>query len=128
MAAISRRKIAGHVASRLINGDASTAVLEELAAYLVNSRRTKEADLIIRDVEAKLAAMGTVLARITSARPLEAVARRAIEKYVAAQTDTKHIKIEESIDETLLGGVRIEFPGYQLDASVKAKLERLTVK
>ena len=79
MAAISRRKIASHVVSRLLKGDAATSVLNELAAYLVDSKRTKEADLIIRDIEATLATRGTVLAHITSARSLESAAKLAIQ-------------------------------------------------
>lgn len=127
MATISRRKIAEHVVSRLLDGDTPVVVLKELAAYLVDSKRTKEADLIIRDVEATLASRGTVLARITSARSLEATTKQAIQAYVADKSGAKSVRLQESIDETLLGGVKIEFPGHQLDATVKTKLERLTV-
>ena len=127
MATISRRKIAGHVVSRLLDGDKAAIVLKELAAYLVDSKRTKEADLIIRDIETTLANRGTVLAHVTSARSLESAAKQAIESYIASKSGAKTVTLTESIDETLLGGVKIEYPGHQLDATVKTKLERLTV-
>ena len=48
---ISRRKLAEHAAERLVKGDSTASVLNELAAYLLDARRTGEAELVIRAVE-----------------------------------------------------------------------------
>ena len=46
---ISRRSLTEYVADRLIAGD--VVVIEQLAAYLIETRRTKEVDQNLRDIE-----------------------------------------------------------------------------
>jgi F0F1-type ATP synthase delta subunit len=125
---LSRRKLAGNVAARLSSGESKKAVFQELAAYLIDSNRKKEATLIVRDIEAMLFNTGTAIGTVTSARPLSEMALQTIESFVKQQNDTiTDVVLREHVDETLIGGVRLELPGHQLDASVKAKLEQLTV-
>jgi len=125
---LSRRKLAGNAAARLSSGESKKTVLQELAAYLIDTNRKKEAMLIVRDIEAMLIDAGTAIGTVISARPLNAAALQAIESFVKQQnTHVKSVVLREQVDESLIGGVRLELPGHQLDASVKAKLEQLTV-
>ncbi len=125
---LSRRKLAGNAAARLTSGESKKAVLRELAAYLLDTNRKKEAELIVRDIEAMLADAGTAIGTVISARTLSSDALMAIESFVKSQnTAITNVVLRERIDETLIGGVKLELPGHQLDASVKAKLEQLTV-
>jgi len=50
---LSRRKIAALYADELLAGHKD--VVKKLAAYLIESRRERELDLIVRDIEAALA-------------------------------------------------------------------------
>lgn len=128
MQVLSRRKLAGNVAARLAGGENQKAVLKELAAFLIDSGRKKEAGLIVRDVEAMLVDAGTAIGTVISARPLSSDSLKTIESFVKqSNARIKTVVLRERIDESLIGGVRIELPGAQLDASVKAKLEKLTV-
>ena len=52
MARTLRRKLARHMAERLLAGDA--AVIDELAALIVHERREREIDLLVQDIEARL--------------------------------------------------------------------------
>ena len=70
MTHLSRRKLALHIANRLERGDESNVAMKELAAYLIDSGRTREAELVIRDIEAALANAGSVYATVTAARSL----------------------------------------------------------
>lgn len=125
---LSRRKLAGNAAARLSGGESKKAVLQELAAYLIDTNRKKEATLIVRDIEAMLVDAGTAIGTVISARPLNESALTVIETFVKQQnSNINEVVLREHIDETLIGGVRLELPGHQLDASVKAKLEQLTV-
>ena len=127
MATISRRKLAQHVSRRLLAGDASSDVVKELAAYLVVTRRTKELALIVRDIEASLAAHGTVVAHVTYARPLEQEATNAIVDYIKTlRSESTDVILKQTIDESVIGGVKIDVPGAQLDATIKTTLDRLT--
>lgn len=128
MSTLSRRKLAGNIAARLASGESQRAVLKELAGFLIDTGRKKEASLIVRDVEAMLVDAGTAIGTVISARPLNKNSLDTIEAFIkGSNTRIKRVVLREKVDEGLIGGVRIELPGAQLDASVKAKLEKLTV-
>jgi F0F1-type ATP synthase delta subunit len=124
-ARLSRRKIALFVTDKLLAGkSASDEVLRELAAYLVTTKRTRELDLLVRDIEEALANNGVVLADITSARPLDAAVKAEITKML----DAKSVELRESVDEALLGGIRIDTPGKRFDGTIRHKLNALRAK
>lgn len=128
MAKLSRRKLAGNAAARLAGGETKKTVLRDLAAYLIDTNRKKEAVLVVRDIESMLVDAGTAVGTVISARPLSGAALKSVESFVKeSNSRIKTVVLREQIDESLIGGVRLELPGKQLDASVKAKLEQLTV-
>jgi F0F1-type ATP synthase delta subunit len=120
---VSRRHIAAYCAEELLNGN--QAVLKELAAYLVSERRVREWELVVRDIEGALAQRGVVIADVAAARGLNDTARHAIKAFVAAKLDAKEVYLRETIEDDLLGGIRMSTPGGQMDASVRRKLMTL---
>jgi F-type H+-transporting ATPase subunit delta len=125
---LSRRKLSEYAAARLLKGDRSSVVMNELAAYLVETRRTRELELIVRDIEARLLSGGTALVTTVSARKLTDDAKHSIEKMVKAEhKEVKNIIMREQIDESVIGGVRIELPGSIADLTVRATLDKMTV-
>lgn len=114
---ISRRKLAQYAVEAHAKGKLAQA-LQEIAAYLVESRRLREAKLVVRAIEDELARRGTVVAHVATARPLTSELQAAITQLVGA----KEISIVATVDPDLIGGVRIETPGKLLDATVKRKL------
>jgi F0F1-type ATP synthase delta subunit len=127
MAKLSRRKLAGNVAGRLASGESKKTVLRDLAAYLIDSGRKAEAALIVRDVESMLMDNGTAIGTVTSARPLSEQALSSVESFIKqADTRIKQVVLREQVQEDLIGGMKLELPGMQLDASVKAKLDKIT--
>lgn len=84
MARTLRRKLARHVAERLLAGDA--AVIDELAALIVHERREREIDLLVQDIEAELAERGTVVATVESARALDAATKDAIKRLLSSNS------------------------------------------
>jgi len=128
MAKLSRRKLSGNAAARLVSGESKKTVLRDVAAYLIDSGRKAEATLVVRDIEAMLADAGTAIGTVTSARPLSKGSLSTVESFIK-QHDLaiKQVVLREQIDESLIGGIKLELPGKQLDASVKAKLDMITV-
>lgn len=123
---ISRRKLAAYVADRLATGKDGRPVFRELAAYLIDSHREREYELVARDIETALLERGTAIATVLSARKLSTDAKRAIEQLITSEYDNvKHIHLREVIDEQVLGGVKLSLPDRQLDATALAKLEKL---
>ena len=68
---VSRRKLAGFVAEKLQSGEGRDAI-NQAAAYLIETGQTHAVGLLVRDIEEILASNGTVVADITSARPITA--------------------------------------------------------
>jgi F-type H+-transporting ATPase subunit delta len=123
-ARLSRRKIAAHVADSLIDGKKAGDIMRTVAAYLVDTRRTRELELLVRDIETALSERGVIVADIASAHPLSAALRQEVAKMVGG----KSVQLRETIDPTLLGGIRIDTPGKRFDGTVRRKLTALRAK
>lgn len=122
MAKLSRRKIAELWASELVAGRDITA---NIAGYLVAERRVDEAELIVRETEAALAAQGVLVADLTSAAGLSDESRAAIEKFLGVSMNAKRVAFREQTDPGVIGGIRVEAAGQQLDATLKTRLNKL---
>ena len=118
---VSRRKIAGFVSEKLIAGRPVTEAIKEAAAYLIETKRTSERELLVRDIEDILAEKGVVIADVTSAHPLTDTLRSEVRTLIGAN----ELHLRESIDGSVLGGVRIDMPGTRFDGTVKRKLNAL---
>lgn len=118
---VSRRKLATYAAQQLATGVSSREVLQQIAAYLVSTRRTREQELLVRDIEAALSEKGIVIADIASASPLSAKLSDEIKKVVGASS----LQVRATVDPTLLGGVRIDIPGKRFDGTIRRKLSVL---
>jgi F0F1-type ATP synthase delta subunit len=124
---ISRRSLAMYVATNLIN-QRRAVVVKQLAASLVETRRTKELDMIVRDINFFLSEVGITSATITSAYDLSTETKKAIEKFIVAKTKSSEVAIEAQVDPTVLGGVKISLPGYELDQTIAHQLTVLKTR
>lgn len=122
---LSRRKITGYIADQLAAGYETKKLVRALAAFLIDNRRTKELDLIVRDIEYELKKRGIVLASVTSAFDLATVTQEAIKKLIKSQTNAKVIELKQFVDPTVLGGIKIDLPGLQMDSTVAYRLTTL---
>lgn len=120
---LSRRMIASYVADQFMLGNASH-VLRDVAAYLVATGRTREQELVIRDIEATLADRGTVIADVASAHPVDA----SLTAEIAKLTSATSVSLRQTVDPTLLGGIRIDVPGQRYDGTTRHKLTALKAK
>lgn len=118
---ISRRKLAAYAAEQLVSGKKAGAVIKEVAAFLIDTKRTREAELLVRDIEAALAERGVVIADITSAFPLSDAVRADVKKLIGSG----ELVLREIVDPSVLGGIRLATPGKRLDATLKRKIQAL---
>lgn len=123
---IPRNQIASVLAKLSLDPEVDAEHLgRETAAYLLSEKRTGELDSLLRDITSLRADQGIVEVTAVSAHKLTPEVREDIqaqvrERYPAA----KKIIINERIDRSMVGGVRLELIGRQLDLSVRAKLNR----
>lgn len=122
---LSRRKITSYVAEQLAADGQTKKLINELAAFLIDNRRTKEIDLVVRDVEYELKKRGIVLARITSAHELSTATEKTLTDLVKRSTKARSVQLTQFIDPTVLGGVKIDLPGQQLDTTIARRLTAL---
>jgi F0F1-type ATP synthase delta subunit len=123
---LSRRKITEYIADSLVAGASEKDIVTSLAAYLIDSRRTSEIELIIRDLDYQLSVRGIVLANVSSAYTLSEETKKAIIAMLKDATGATSIELEEHVTPAVLGGVRIDIPGSQIDGTIARRLNLLT--
>ena len=116
---LSRRTLAKFAADELLAGNEQ--VLDQLAALLDEEQREREADILVRDIEAQLAEAGHEVVRVETAHPLDVSTRRDIE----ALFDDKKVYMQEIVKPELIGGLRITTSTQALDQTIARKLEML---
>ena len=116
---LSRRALATFVAKELLAGN--DQVIDWLAALLIEERREREADLLVRDIESILADSGQMIVQVDTARPLDAATKQEIESMF----DQHKVHIKETVRPEIIGGVKITTPTQSLDRTIAKKLEML---
>lgn len=117
---LSRSKLARHLAKELTAGRGAAAV-DELAAYLIETRRTSEAELIVRSSLEYLERDGHVLAHVTTAYEVGDELKARVAALLKAQT----LEIDAHIDPQVLGGIRVQTPTRVLDTTIVKQLQTL---
>jgi F0F1-type ATP synthase delta subunit len=121
-----RHQIAAALARRSLATTDGKALAAEIAAYLLDEHRTNELNSLLRDVSQYRADHGIVEVVAVSAFDLSDSVRTDITMQVREMfPDSREIIISHQPDESVIGGVRLEFPNQQLDLSVRSKLNRL---
>lgn len=123
---LSRRKITEYVADQIVAGAHQKDIVTSLAALLIDTGRVSELELIVRDIDYQLSVRGIVLATVISAYALGDVTKKAIRSMITDATGATTIELEEHIDPSVLGGVRIDIPGRQRDDTITRRLHLLT--
>lgn len=121
---LSRRKLAAYCADQLVAGKKETA-LKELAAYLIEKKRTNELELIVRDIEDALLERGIAVADVVAARKLTAQALKQVTEYIVSQRPGTKVQLRTRVEPEVLGGVKVSFSGEELDATIRRKLTTL---
>lgn len=126
-ARLSRRSIASYVARQLAGGTpkAKKHTVLLLAAYLVDTGRTSELTAILRDVESALVTIGHAHGTVTSAHELSESTLKAIKDYTTQKTGAPKVSLTTLVDESVLGGVKLELPGRRLDVTIAHQLATL---
>jgi F0F1-type ATP synthase delta subunit len=124
-----RHTVATALAKRSLQATSPTALRHlgrEIAAYLLAEHRTGELDAIIRDILQYRADQGIVEVIAVTAFPFSSNVQADITAEVREQyPSAKQIIVSQRHDQTVVGGVRLEFANQQLDLSIRSKLNRL---
>ncbi len=126
MSIVSNAAIARALLADIANGTSMTDATSSLAAYLIEERRVNDTSAIVRDVERQLlVSKGDLYVRTTTATPLNSEMKDQIRAMFGSAEGVKKVIIEETIDKTVIGGVRCETAEKRLDLTVHRQLQRL---
>lgn len=117
-------KAIAEIIARRMGKESPADLAAELAAYLVSERRASDLGKIMREVERIRFAEGLLEIDVSSAREITG----DIEQQVKAMFDAKSIMLNKNIDESLVGGVKIQAQDTLIDLSVRGQLNRLKTR
>lgn len=105
----------------------SSRLAKAVAAYLIETGKTSEINSLERDViEGRSTENGVVELTAISAHPLEQAQLQEIERIIKKLNPTcKEVIVNQNLDESLVGGIRLEFANQLLDLSASSKLSKL---
>jgi F0F1-type ATP synthase delta subunit len=122
---IPRSRIAEVIAKRSLKPVPARKLAREIAAYLLVEHRSADLESLLRDILQYRADQGIVEVRATSAHSLNARLRSDIKAQIRElYPSAKQVIIDEELDETVLGSIRLELANQQFDASLRTKLNR----
>jgi F-type H+-transporting ATPase subunit delta len=120
----NRRQQMGVVAnvSRVLN---LTRIFNNLLGLMASKGRLSVMSFLIDELKRLLAEeKGEVTAEITSSHKLTDKQKNKLKDILSSSTG-KTIKLNSSVDETILGGLIVKVESRMLDTSIKAKLDSL---
>jgi F-type H+-transporting ATPase subunit delta len=126
MSKISRRALAHYGAEQLLAGQSARQVAKQLVAALMDSGRSGEADFLLEDISWELERRQELAAgQVTSAHPLSAKLQVELKAQLKQATGAKQVLLENNIDKSVLGGLRLQTAGKVWDSTVRRKLSEL---
>lgn len=124
MSKISTKELAKYVVDQLEAGLQSPALAEQLSAYLLEERKTREMPAILRAIDVELARRGSAQVTITSAHKVE----EETKKQLAELLDVQNPVFSEVIDKSVIGGVKARSGESEIDLTVRARLNNFKSK
>jgi F0F1-type ATP synthase delta subunit len=123
---MSRRQLAQYAADQILDGIGIDKLSKQLAAVLSETKRTKEAELLARDIAYELETRGKVAsANIVTATQISNEIRESITKFIKDAAKVDKVSLQENIDKSVLGGVKIETAVHAWDKTLAAKLRNI---
>lgn len=126
MIVFSRRQLASYGVDLLATGETPAVIARRLAAGLAVSGKQKETELLIADIARELEDRGLLAqAEITSARKLQTSVLRELQKQIKKAAKVSEVSIIENLDDSVIGGVRIETASHTWDKTAARRLAEI---
>ncbi|HVO86128.1 MAG TPA: F0F1 ATP synthase subunit delta [Candidatus Binatia bacterium] len=126
MSKISRRALARYAADQLIAGRSAKLVAKQLSAQLIESGQAAQADLLLGDIAWELEQRQKLSsAQVTSSTPLSPQLEAALKTEIKKATGVEQVLLANTVDKSVIGGLRVETAGRVWDGTVSRKLDQL---
>jgi len=117
--------LASKIAPMLLESSNREALVKQLAAYLVEEGRVAELELLMNDVALELERLGYSDVQLVSAHAVSSSVKQELVQIIKEQTGAKEVSLNETIDQSLIGGIIATTPSTEIDLSVRSKLKTL---
>lgn len=123
MTRVTRQELAEIIGEKTLHITDTSKLVRSIAAYIASETKAIDLDSLVRDVMQYRLEHGHVEAVAVSAHELSPAVMRDIEELLREHFPAaKRVQVDRRIDDSLVGGVRIELPHETLDLSVRSKL------
>jgi F0F1-type ATP synthase delta subunit len=123
---LSHRRLARGFVAHLKAGKSPKVLINMLAAEIIETKQIGKVDLIVAEISQEMEAqLSTTNATVYSAREISTALKVEISNLVKQVSGTDKVIIDEQIDTSLLGGVKIETPEREIDLSLRRKLDTI---
>ncbi len=123
MSTVTRKELAGIIGEQTLHIVDKGTLAKAVAAYLSAEHRSVDINTLMRDIMQYRLERGIVEVVAISAHELTPVVLADIKSLMHEHFPAaKEIIIDTRLDESVVGGIRLELPQETLDLSVKAKL------
>ena len=120
---ISRRQLADYIIEHLVKGRPRHQLSKSVAAALIATKNKNQTDLLMEDVAHELENRGLLAhAKVTTATQLTDNLRRQLKHQLKKAVGVKNVILEEEIDESVIGGIRIETANHTWDKTIARRL------
>jgi F0F1-type ATP synthase delta subunit len=119
----SRKDLAEYVGQKTLDTNDRDQLVNEIAAYLLEEKLTTDLDSLMRDVMLYRLENGIVEVIVKSAYELSSEDIEDIYDLLKIEfPKADSYTVDQVIDSSVIGGIKIEFPGAQLDLSIFNRL------
>ncbi len=123
---VSRRALARWAADQLQAGADPKQIGQKLASILVETGLKNQTEYLLDDILFELEDRQKLsTATVTTARPISKELEDQLREAIKKSTNTDQVLIENNVDKTVIGGVRIQTPTKVWDGTVSKKLADL---
>lgn len=120
---LSRRELANYAIAQLLKGASAKPLARKLAAALIQSGRTKEAELLLSDISSELEKRGKLAqVEITSAHALDKKLTDSLIALAKDRTRTSEALVKSRVEPSVIGGFRLETATKVWDKTIKRRL------
>jgi F0F1-type ATP synthase delta subunit len=120
MSKITTNELAKYVVEQLESGVEAPALAEQLSAFLLEERRTRELPAILRAVDLELSRRGSDQIVITAAHETSSEVKKKISELLGVENPV----FTEVIDRGVIGGVKARSGETEIDLTVRGRLNR----
>jgi F0F1-type ATP synthase delta subunit len=123
MSGVSRRRLAEYAADQLLDGQPTHKITKELAAVLMATNKSKDAELLAQDIAWELENRGELAsADVISAIELSGSLRQELSKFIKQAAKVNNVALQEEVDESVIGGIKVETAKHAWDYTIAKQL------